>query len=70
MVRSWGSEGVPDSVMIVKPFFPPQIITALPTLLNQQHPTASNGGEPSPYSRSRRQLAVSNISLLAKLGVP
>ncbi|WP_027037595.1 response regulator [Mesorhizobium ciceri] len=46
-VISWGSEGVPDSVMIVKPFFPPQIITALSTLLNQQHPTASNGGEPS-----------------------
>ncbi|MER8978471.1 response regulator [Mesorhizobium sp. M0870] len=43
----WGSEGVPDSVMIVKPFFLPQIITALSTLLNQQHPTAANGGEPS-----------------------
>lgn len=34
----WGAEGVPESVMITKPFFLPQIITALSTLLNQQHP--------------------------------
>ena len=32
----WGAEGVPESVMITKPFFLPQIITALSTLLNQQ----------------------------------
>jgi two-component system, OmpR family, response regulator len=36
----WGSEGVPESVMISKPFFLPQIITALSTLLNQQPPAA------------------------------
>ncbi|ARP62108.1 response regulator [Mesorhizobium sp. WSM1497] len=30
----WGSEGVPESVMVQKPFFMPQIITALSTLLN------------------------------------
>ena len=36
----WGSEGVPESIMITKPFFLPQIITALSTLLNQQPPTA------------------------------
>src|SRR4051812_27931449 len=36
----WGAEGVPESVMITKPFALPQIITALSTLLNAQ-PTAS-----------------------------
>ena len=36
----WGSEGVPESIMITKPFFLPQIITALSTLLNQQPPAA------------------------------
>jgi len=37
----WGAEGVPESVMITKPFFLPQIITALSTLLNQHHPDQS-----------------------------
>ncbi|ARP64353.1 response regulator [Mesorhizobium sp. WSM1497] len=32
----WGFEGVPESVMVTKPFFLPQIITALSTLLNAQ----------------------------------
>lgn len=35
----WGVEGVPGSIMISKPFAIPQIISALATLLNQQHPT-------------------------------
>jgi DNA-binding response OmpR family regulator len=30
----WGAEGVPNSIMISKPFFLPQIITAISTLLN------------------------------------
>jgi len=34
----WGSEGVPDSIMISKPFALPQIVTALATLLNHQAP--------------------------------
>lgn len=40
----WGAEGVPESVMIPKPFVLPQIITALSTLLNAQPlaPEASN----------------------------
>ena len=33
---SWGAEGVPNSLMITKPFFLPQIITALATLMNDQ----------------------------------
>jgi hypothetical protein len=37
----WGAEGVPESVMITKPFFLPQIITALSTLLNQHQPDQS-----------------------------
>ncbi len=31
----WGAEGVPNSIMISKPFFLPQVITAISTLLNQ-----------------------------------
>ena len=38
----WGAEGVPESVMITKPFFLPQIITALSSLLNQQPVNQSN----------------------------
>jgi DNA-binding response OmpR family regulator len=34
----WPSEGVPNSVMISKPFFMPQITIALATLLNVQQP--------------------------------
>lgn len=32
----WGAEGVPNSVMISKPFFLPQVITAISMLLNEQ----------------------------------
>ncbi|TPM21594.1 response regulator [Mesorhizobium sp. B2-3-5] len=35
----WGSEGVPNSIMISKPSFLPQVITALATLLNEQEPS-------------------------------
>ncbi|WP_245458482.1 MULTISPECIES: response regulator [unclassified Mesorhizobium] len=42
---NWGAEGVPESVMITKPFALPQIITALSMLLNQRHPSPPN--EPS-----------------------
>jgi len=34
----WSSEGVPNSVMISKPFFMPQITIALANLLNDQLP--------------------------------
>jgi len=34
----WGAEGVPNSIMISKPFFLPQVITAISTLLNQTDP--------------------------------
>lgn len=30
----WGAEGVPNSIMISKPFFMPQIVTALSSLMN------------------------------------
>ncbi|MDG4900560.1 MULTISPECIES: response regulator [unclassified Mesorhizobium] len=38
----WPAEGVPNSIMIAKPFFMPQVITALATLLNEQPPVAKN----------------------------
>jgi DNA-binding response OmpR family regulator len=41
----WPSEGVPNSIMIPKPFFMPQIITAISTLLNGQ-PTLDAGNQP------------------------
>ena len=33
--HEWAAQGVPNSVMVAKPFVPAQIITALATLLNQ-----------------------------------
>ena len=41
----WGAEGVPESVMITKPFFLPQIITALSTLMNAQPAHSTNDPE-------------------------
>ena len=35
----WASKGVPNSVMISKPFAPAQVLTAISTLLNDLHPT-------------------------------
>ena len=37
---NWSAEGVPGSVIIPKPVFMPQIITALSNLLNRLHPIA------------------------------
>lgn len=34
-VHEWAAKGVPNSVMVSKPFVPAQVITALATLLNQ-----------------------------------
>jgi DNA-binding response OmpR family regulator len=36
----WNSEGVPNSVVLQKPFSPAQVVTALATLLNQVPPSA------------------------------
>ncbi|BAL75110.1 response regulator [Bradyrhizobium cosmicum] len=36
----WTSKGVPDSVMLSKPFAPAQLLTALANLLNNATPTA------------------------------
>ena len=33
--QDWSSQGVPNSVMIAKPFVPAQLITAIATLLNK-----------------------------------
>jgi CheY-like chemotaxis protein len=33
--HEWGSQGVPESVMVAKPFVTVQIITAITTLLNE-----------------------------------
>ncbi len=41
----WGAEGVPESAMITKPFFLPQIITALSTLMNAQPAPITNNPE-------------------------
>lgn len=41
----WGAEGVPNSIMITKPFFLPQITTAVATLLNEQHPEGMGAAE-------------------------
>lgn len=37
----WGAEGVPNSIMISKPFFMPQIVTALSSLMNDPSDAAT-----------------------------
>lgn len=39
----WASKGVPNSVMLAKPFAPAQLVTALAQLLNAAPPTAPHG---------------------------
>jgi CheY-like chemotaxis protein len=36
----WASQGVPDSVLLVKPFAPAQLVTAVAQLLNKGPPAA------------------------------
>jgi DNA-binding response OmpR family regulator len=36
----WGSKGVPNSIMLEKPFAPAQLVTAVSQLLNASPPTA------------------------------
>ena len=36
----WGSHGVPNSILLTKPFAPAQLVTAVSQLLNTGTPTA------------------------------
>jgi DNA-binding response OmpR family regulator len=36
----WASKGVPNSIMLAKPFAPAQLVTAVSQLLNNSPPTA------------------------------
>jgi DNA-binding response OmpR family regulator len=38
--ESWASKGVPNSIMLTKPFAPAQLVTAVSQLLNSGTPTA------------------------------
>jgi DNA-binding response OmpR family regulator len=38
--EDWASQGVPNSVLLIKPFAPAQLVTALSNLLNAQAPPA------------------------------
>jgi DNA-binding response OmpR family regulator len=38
--KAWTSQGVPNSVLLQKPFVPAQLITAISTLLNQNSATS------------------------------
>ncbi len=38
--QNWTSQGVPDSIMIAKPFVPTQIIVAMSSLLNATDPAS------------------------------
>jgi len=38
----WASRGVPNSLLLQKPFAPAQIVTAVAQMLNATPPTASN----------------------------
>ena len=39
-VDDWASKGVPNSLMLAKPFAPAQLVTAVSQLLNASPPTA------------------------------
>jgi DNA-binding response OmpR family regulator len=39
-VEDWASKGVPNSIMLAKPFAPAQLVTAVSNLLNAGTPTA------------------------------
>jgi DNA-binding NtrC family response regulator len=41
--ESWASKGVPNSIMLAKPFAPAQLVTAVSQLLNSDTPTAWAG---------------------------
>jgi hypothetical protein len=41
--EEWASKGVPNSVMLAKPFASAQLVTALAQLLNAAPPTAPHG---------------------------
>jgi DNA-binding response OmpR family regulator len=36
----WASQGVPNSILLQKPFAPAQLVTAISQLLNQVRPTS------------------------------
>jgi hypothetical protein len=38
-VDDWGSKGVPNSLILAKPFAPAQLVTAISNLLNAATPT-------------------------------
>lgn len=40
VAAEWTSKGVPNSIMLAKPFAPAQLLTAIATLLNSATPTA------------------------------
>jgi two-component system cell cycle response regulator CpdR len=39
--EDWASKGVPNSVLLTKPFAPAQLVTALSNLLNAGSPSAA-----------------------------
>jgi DNA-binding response OmpR family regulator len=39
--REWAAHGVPNSIVIAKPFVPAQLVTAVSSLLNQRTPPTS-----------------------------
>jgi DNA-binding response OmpR family regulator len=39
--EEWASKGVPESVLLLKPFAPAQIVAAVAGLLNSRPPTAT-----------------------------
>jgi DNA-binding response OmpR family regulator len=41
--EDWPSKGVPNSIMLAKPFAPAQLVTAVSQLLNASSPTAPTG---------------------------
>ncbi len=62
--HQWGANGVPNSILLTKPFAPAQLVTALSLLLKFRFPTPDSAFRVSRAALNRRNFR-QNSSLLA-----
>ncbi len=58
----WASEGVPNSVLLTKPFAPAQLVTAISQLLNDGMPTTYDAASAASLYRADRNAIASTTS--------
>jgi DNA-binding response OmpR family regulator len=57
--EEWASKGVPNSVLLAKPFAPAQIVTAISKLLNATRRSRPQSSEPGPHGEKAEDLSTS-----------